>query len=74
MVGEFGGVGWGYGLVMARSLISSSALLAPRISSTMFRLGYSRPITGVVSSYSNFSIAPDFFKGLGYVSPGILGQ
>jgi hypothetical protein len=50
-------------LVMASSRRSSSTLEALRRSSTMFRVGNSRPIIGVTSSKSNLSRMPLGFSG-----------
>lgn len=59
-------------LVIARSCISSSALDTLRISSTMFISGYSRPMTGVVSSYLKFlSSTPDLICGDGYACDSV---
>lgn len=59
-------------LVIARSCISSSALDALRMSSTMFISGYSRPMTGVVSSYLKFlPSTPDLVCGEGYVCDSV---
>jgi hypothetical protein len=53
-------------LVIARSRIKSSEFSALMISFTRFTSMYSRPMTGVVSSYLKRSRAPDDDKGFGY--------
>lgn len=51
---------------MARSRRRSDEFEALRMSSTRFRSGYSRPMTGVVSSCLKWSREPDSFRGSGY--------